>query len=358
MKKNGNGIYVLISTIILCSFGYYAVNKLSLNNETMNRIETSVSVTDEGISYGVDNVYDAVVVIQNYNGNKYVGLGSGFIYSKDGYIMTNHHVVNGGNSFKVSFMNGKTIDAKLIGSDEYADIAVLKIESSEVGKIARIGSSNDAKLGDTVFTVGTPMDVKYYGTVTRGILSAKNRMVEVSVSSDTNDWIMNVMQTDAAINPGNSGGPLCNTNGDVIGVNTLKISVDNIEGIGFAVPIEDAMVYADKIVKGEEIKRAYLGISMADMSTHPYNLKKYGVTIDSSIKTGIIVVGCEEGTPAYDGGIRKNDVIVMIQDYEVNNIAELRYYLYKHNPGEKVQLKLKRGKEDILVDIILGESEK
>ena len=358
MKKNGNGIYILISTIILCSFGFYAVNKLELPSYDINRIETSVSVSDDGISYGVDNIYDAVVVIQNYNGNKYLGLGSGFIYSKEGYIMTNHHVVDEGNTFKVSLMNGKIVDANLIGSDEYADIAILKIDEKEVGKIARIGNSSDAKLGDTVFTVGTPMDIKYYGTVTRGILSAKNRMVEVSVSSNSNDWIMNVMQTDAAINPGNSGGPLCNTNGDVIGVNTLKISVDNIEGIGFAVPIEDAMVFADRIVKGEETKRSYLGISMADMTTPSYNLKKYDITLDSNIKSGVIVMGCEEGTPAYDGGIRKGDVIVMLQDYEVNNIAELRYYLYKYKPNEKVHVKLFRGKEELTFDIVLGESEK
>ena len=358
MKKNGNGIYILISTIILCSFGYYVINNLNLNNELINKVETSVNVTDEGISYGVDNIYDAVVVIQSYNDDKYIGLGSGFIYSKDGYVMTNHHVVNGGNSFKLSFMNGKTITAFLIGSDEYADIAVLKIDENEVGKIARIGNSDSVKLGDTVFTVGTPMDIKYYGTVTRGILSAKNRMVEVSVNSNSNDWIMNVMQTDAAINPGNSGGPLCNINGDVIGINTLKISVDNIEGIGFAVPIEDAMSYAKKIVNGEEIKRAYLGISMADISASLHILKQYNINLSSSINKGVIVIGCEKGTPAYDGGIRKGDVITMINNYEVSNIAELRYYLYKYNSGEKVKLMVKRESEELFFDVILGESKK
>jgi serine protease Do len=202
------------------------------------------------------------------------------------------------------------------------------------------------------------MDIKYSGTVTRGILSAKNRMVEVSVSSNSNDWIMNVMQTDAAINPGNSGGPLCNTNGDVIGVNTLKISVENIEGIGFAVPIEDAMFYANKIVAGEEIKRSYLGVSMADISTSSYNLNKYGISIDSSIKNGVIVMGCDDGTPAYKGGIRKGDVIIMIQEYHVNNIAELRYYLYKYEPKDKVKLKVIRGIEEISLEVELGESEK
>ena len=137
MKKNENGIYILISTIILCSFGYYVVNKISFD-KTINRVETSVSVKDDGISYGVDNIYDAVVVIQSYKDDKYLGLGSGVIYSKDGYIMTNHHVVEGANNFKISFMNGKIISAFLIGSDEYGDIAVLKIEKNEVGKIARI----------------------------------------------------------------------------------------------------------------------------------------------------------------------------------------------------------------------------
>ena len=153
MKKNGNGINKLISTIILCSFGYYVINNLNLNNELINKVETSVNVTDEGISYGVDNIYDAFVSVNVVKEDQVLGAGSGFVISKDGYILTNHHVVNGGNSFKLSFMNGKTITAFLIGSDEYADIAVLKIDENEVGKIARIGNSDSVKLGDTVFTV-------------------------------------------------------------------------------------------------------------------------------------------------------------------------------------------------------------
>jgi serine protease Do len=170
-------------------------------------------------------------------------------------------------------------------------------------------------------------------------------MVEVSVNSNSNDWIMNVMQTDAAINPGNSGGPLCNTNGDVIGINTLKISVDNIEGIGVAVPIEDALFYAEKIVKNEKIRRSYLGISMIDVSSN----------ISSEFKTGVMVVSCEELSPAYNAGIRKDDIIVMIQEYEVNNVAELRYYLYKYEPNEKIKLKIIRDKEEHFIDVVLGE---
>lgn len=357
MKKNNNGIYILMSTIIFCLFGYYAINKLDYNNENLNRVETSVSVSDDGISYGVDNVYDAVVTVKTFKDDLFKGLGSGFIYDESGHIITNYHVIENIDYVQIILSNGKTIKGEIIGSDEYYDVAVIKIDEEEVIKIARIGDSKSIKMGDTVFAVGSPLQMEYSGTVTRGIISAKNRMLEVSVSSDTTDWIMNLIQTDAAINPGNSGGPLCNTNGDVIGVNTLKVVTNDTEGIGLAIPIEDAYEAANRIVKGEEIKRPFLGISMSNVDeTSKKYLKKQGINLDSSILTGVAIVSIESGKPASNAGIMKSDVIIKIGDYDIKNIAELRYYLYKYNINDEVLVKIIRGTEEIEVKVVLTES--
>ena len=340
-----------------CSMYYIIVKKYPINQAvSSSKVEKTVTVTDEGIAEGIDNIYDSVVVVQNYQKNTLAGIGSGFIYDENGYIMTNHHVVENASELKVILMSGDTVSAKLIGSDEFADIAVIQIDKEYVKKVAVIGSSEKAKVGDTVFTIGSPMSSIYAGTVTRGILSGKNRMVEVSVSSTSNDYIMNVMQTDAAINPGNSGGPLCNVNGEVIGINSMKIVKSEIEGIGFAIPIEYAIEYANKIVSGEGIKRAYLGISMSDVTSTAYLQRRFGVSIDSSITSGVVVVDTASEGPCAKAGILKGDVIIKIGEYDVSNVAELRYYLFKHEPKDKVEIKVKRQKDEKSFLVVLGES--
>ena len=350
---------VLVAAALGAGGMYYVLELRGSTTEdgVKTKIEKSVTVTDNGIADGIENVYDAVVVVENYQRNKLAGIGSGFIYDKEGYIMTNHHVVENAQELKIVLANGETVSATLVGSDEYADIAVVKIDKKNVTKVAKIGSSEESKVGDTVFTIGSPMSSSYSGTVTRGILSGKNRMVEVSVSSSSNDWIMNVMQTDAAINPGNSGGPLCNVSGEVIGINSMKIVQSEIEGIGFAIPIEDALEYANTIVKGIEIKRAYLGISMGDISTSAYQLMRSGISIDPSITSGVIVFDVSKNGPSDKAGIQKGDVIVKIGDVDVNNVAELRYYLYKNNPNDKVEVTVMRGTSSKTFKVTLGESD-
>ena len=352
-------ISILVAALLGAAGMYYVLDLRTPSDESgvKTKVEKSVTVTDKGIADGIENIYDAVVVVENYQREKLAGIGSGFIYDKEGYIMTNHHVVEKANELKVILPSGETVAAKLVGSDEYADIAVIKIDKDFITKVAIIGSSEKAKVGDTVFTIGSPMSSSYSGTVTRGILSGKNRMVEVSVSSASNDWIMNVMQTDAAINPGNSGGPLCNVSGEVIGINSMKIVQSEIEGIGFAIPIEDALEYANKIVKGIEIKRAYLGISMGDISTSAYQLYRNGITLDSSITSGVVVFDVVSNGPSDKAGIEKGDVIVKIGDVNVNNVAELRYYLYKNKPNDKVEVSVIRGNNTKTFKVTLGESD-
>lgn len=344
---------IFIGAVLMYMLIYFFPNTII---KTVNKIEKNVTVTEEGLSSGIENVYDAVVVVENYRKNKLAGIGSGFIYSENGYIMTNQHVIENADYIKVVLMSGETVDVEIVGSDEYADIAVIKIDKKYVTKVAKLGSNDETKVGDTVFTIGSPVGSEYSGTVTRGILSGKNRMVEVSVKSSTSDWIMNVMQTDAAINPGNSGGPLCNVNGDVIGINSMKLVENQIEGIGFAIPIEDATLYADNIVSGKEIKRAYLGISMGDISSK-YNLLRRGITLDDSITSGVVVYESIVNGPCYNAGIQSGDVIIKIGDYNVKNVAQLRYYLFKYNPNDKIKVNVIRGTETKTYEIILGTSE-
>ena len=351
----GYVITIVVGLLIGAGAMYYLITVHPLGGNT--KIEKTVTVTDNGISDGIANIYDSVVIVENYQKGKLMGIGSGFVYDEKGYIMTNHHVVEKASELKVILMSGESIDAKIIGSDEYADIAVIQIDSKKVPAVAKIGSSEQAKVGDTVFTIGSPMSHIYAGTVTRGILSGKNRMVEVSVkSTTTNDWIMKVMQTDAAINPGNSGGPLCNVNGEVIGINSMKIVEDEVEGIGFAIPIEDALYYTERMVKGESIKRAILGVEIMDISGSYYQLLREGITLDESITKGAVVYNIITGGPAQKAGIEKGDVIVKISNYDITSVAELKYYLYKHQPGETVDVKVIRGKSEKTIKVTLGEN--
>lgn len=358
-KKLTYIVTVILSIFVGCGLMYmiiyYFPNTIV---KTENKVEKVVNVNEEGISSGIDNIYDAVVVVENYKKGKLVGIGSGFIYSGEGYIMTNHHVIDSSDEIKITLTSGESIEAKVLGSDELADIAVLQIDKKYATNIAKIGKSTDSKVGDTVFTIGSPMSSEFSGTVTRGILSGKNRMVVVSVgSSSSKDWIMNVMQTDAAINPGNSGGPLCNVSGEVIGINSMKIVQSEIEGIGFSIPIEDALQYANKIVKGEKIERPFLGIQMADVSTSSYYLSRQGIKIDSSITSGVIVISTTNDGPSGSAGIEKGDVIISIGKYSVKSVAELRYYLYKYEPNNEVDIKVIRGKEEKTFKVKLGISD-
>lgn len=331
----------------------YPLNISNINNNT-NVVDRKFTVSEIGLSTGINNVYDSVVVVQNYKNDKSNGIGSGFIYNNDGYIMTNSHVIEGASNIKVMLMSGDAVDATIIGDDEYADIAVIKIDKKYVTKVATLGSSESINVGDTVFTIGSPISSEYYGTVTRGILSGKNRLVNVTVES-SNDWIMNVMQTDAAINPGNSGGPLCNANGDVIGINSMKLVQSQVEGMGFAIPIEDAISYANMIVNGKKIKRSYLGLRMVNVSS-TYNFANEDIKIDSKVISGVAIIEILKDGPCNNTGLKKGDVITKIGDYKIKTVAELRYHLYKYKPNDKINIVVNRNGKVMSYKVTLGTS--
>lgn len=262
MKKNITGC--IVSSVVAFFVGvigtYLVVVNFNPTTENVIKNIKSVEVVDNSIADAVEKVYDAVVVIEAYNNDTLKSTGTGFVYKKTGgkgYIMTNNHVVDDANNVKIIYSNGTTTTADILGKETYSDIAVLTVKDDTVLSVVSLGDSTKMRLGDTVFTIGSPLGSEYSGTVTRGILSNKDRLVAVSLTSgSTSDWIMKVLQTDAAINPGNSGGPLLNINGEVIGINSLKLVENEIEGMGFAIPIEDAIYYAEILEK----ERRYLDL--------------------------------------------------------------------------------------------------
>lgn len=362
MKKNITGC--IVSSVVAFFVGvigtYLVVVNFNPTTENVIKNIKSVEVVDNSIADAVEKVYDAVVVIEAYNNDTLKSTGTGFVYKKTGgkgYIMTNNHVVDDANNVKIIYSNGTTTTADILGKETYSDIAVLTVKDDTVLSVVSLGDSTKMRLGDTVFTIGSPLGSEYSGTVTRGILSNKDRLVAVSLTSgSTSDWIMKVLQTDAAINPGNSGGPLLNINGEVIGINSLKLVENEIEGMGFAIPIEDAIYYAEILEKGEKISRPYIGIGMLDIS-NPYSLRYYGINIDSSVTSGVVITEVEKNSPAYKAGLQKGDVIYQINDEDVNSIAEFRYVLYKSRPGDMITLKYYRGADKKSVNVKLVKND-
>ena len=362
MKKNIAGC--IVSSVVAFFVGvigtYLVVVNFNPTTENVIKNIKSVEVVDNSIADAVEKAYDAVVVIESYNNDTLKSTGTGFVYKKTGgkgYIMTNNHVVDDANNVKIIYSNGTTTTADILGKETYSDIAVLTVKDDTVLSVVSLGDSTKMRLGETVFTIGSPLGSEYSGTVTRGILSNKDRLVAVSLTSgSTSDWIMKVLQTDAAINPGNSGGPLLNINGEVIGINSLKLVEDEIEGMGFAIPIEDAIYYAEILEKGEKISRPYIGIGMLDIS-NPYSLRYYGINIDSSVTSGVVITEVEKNSPAYKAGLQKGDVIYQINDEDVNSIAEFRYVLYKSRPGDTITLKYYRGADKKSVNVKLVKND-
>lgn len=356
MKNNKNDNKIIIYIIVFfvgCLVMYGLMQKLSTpTTKHITKLEKDVTVTDKGIADAVEKVYDAVVVVATYKNDQFIASGTGFVYKneKNKYsLLTNYHVIEGGNRVVVTFTNGIIKEVKVIGYNEYADIAVLRLESKEELKVAKIGNSNKMRVGDTTFAVGAPIDSAYSWTVTRGILSGKDRLVEVSLNNNnvfgniTSDYVMKVIQTDTAINSGNSGGPLCNANGEVIGITSLKLVSSGIESMGFAIPIEDALSKAKEIESGVVGAFPYLGIVITN-----YNLIR-----DNDIINGVIVTHVEKNSAAEKGGIKANDIIIKMDNDKIKNVAYLHYYLYKHNIGDKVTITVIRDGKEKTLDITL-----
>lgn len=327
-------------------------------NSCSNCMSGTMIVENGGIKETVAKVYDAIVMVKNYMGVSLSGSGSGFVYKIDddyGYILTNEHVIDKATRLSVVFTSEEEVEAELLGSDQYLDVAVLRIPKEKVIAVAKIGSSEDLALGDTIVAIGTPVDEEYYNTVTGGYVSGLDRKVTVSVETKY-DWVQDVIQIDAPINPGNSGGALVNVNGEVVGITSMKFVNSSIEGMGFAIKIDDVMKHIDELEKGNAIERPLIGISYANV-TDSIVLSRYEISIDSSIEQGIVVVNVYDDTGAAKAGLKVGDVITKLDGETVKNVAHLKYLLYKHKAGDTIKITYIRGKAESTVDVTLTEKE-
>ena len=356
-EKAKKYIYPIIScfvTLVLCLIAFTCFYKYYMKNLVIEttRTEREVTITENGIAEAVNKVYDSVVVVENYVRGQLYATGSGFVYKTDdnnGYILTNNHVISGASEVKVVFSNNNRVTVKVVGSDAYSDVALLSVDKDSVISVAEIGSSEDLNVGDTAFAIGAPLDSSTYAwTVTRGIISGKNRTIQVNTSNSVygrqNTVAMEVLQTDAAINNGNSGGALCNSNGEVIGITNLKLASSSIEGMGFAIPIETAIKNAEEFIKGGKVNYPYLGVVVYD-ATNEYN---------PDGDEGVYIDEVEPKSPAEKGGLEKGDRILKIDDNKIENTTLFKHYLYKHSAGEKVNITIERKGKEMVLEITLG----
>ncbi|GGJ90685.1 putative serine protease YyxA [Lentibacillus kapialis] len=291
--------------------------------------------------------------------SKESGSGSGIVYKKENgnaYVVTNHHVVNGAQEVEVVLNDKEHIKAEVLGSDKLSDLAVLKVDGSKVDTVANLGSSKDLKVGETVIAIGNPLGMEFANTLTKGIVSGLDRSVSMDTNGDKQpDWITEVIQTDAAINPGNSGGALVNSDGKVVGINSMKIAQTAVEGIGFAIPIDTAKPIIEQLETDGKVARPFIGISTASIKQVPRQYRDQ-VQLPEDVKGGMVVAQVETGSPADNANLQQFDVITKINGNDITSLIDLRKYLYKEAEiGEKVELEIYRNGEKQNVSLELVE---
>jgi serine protease Do len=313
----------------------------NVGHGSVSRIIKKVSPSVVGISTAHlkrDSLWDDTRLVE--------GIGSGVIVHSTGYILTNDHVVGGNpDNISVILQNGDELEGRTLWSDPTLDLAIIKVDAVNL-PAAVLGNSQQLEVGDLAIAIGTPLALQFKHTVTSGIISALNRTVQVPTERGQN-FMEDLIQTDASINPGNSGGPLINANGEVIGINTIKVS--SAEGIGFAIPIDVAKPVIEQIIKDGEFVTPYIGIVGFDKEIARYYKQ------EKDIQEGVYVVDIDERGPAYKAGLRIDDIITYIGEKKVTKMLELRSAIYSYKVGDKVGIRfLRKGKEHV-IEMLLGK---
>ena len=291
---------------------------------------------------------------------KTASTGSGVIYKKTGntaYVVTNNHVVKGAKKLAVILSDGTNVNAEVVGTDVWTDLAVLKINGDNVTTTMDFANSDDIAVGETAFAIGSPLDLSFSNTVTKGIVSAVNRQIPMDVDGDgTVDWNQTVIQTDAAINPGNSGGALINNEGKLIGINESKIAkaTSNVsaEGIGFGIPSNEVKLITEQLEKSGKVVRPAMGVQLVSVNTIANDTVKSELKYEG--KQGVVVRLVESGTPAAKAGLEKYDVITKLNDTEVKDVAAVRKFLFeKTKIGDTVKITYYRGGQEKTTEIVV-----
>lgn len=347
-------LIVILLGIVIIKLDY-SEKSININSEyEASKLSTNIDQNvDKEPTQIIENVVKSVVGISKLeqNGNSIflaeseqkLGLGSGVILSENGYILTNQHVAGNkyGNCY-VTLENGTTHNGSVIWSDSNLDLAIVKITASKLNYI-NLSDSDKISLAEEVYAIGNPIGIEFQRTVTKGIISGIDRTIKLT---DTESYMEDLIQTDATINEGNSGGALINKNGELIGINTVKIS--EAEGIGFAVPINIIKPILEKLVTSGKFEEAYLGIYGYDKEVIPYLNSSLNIT------SGVYIATISADGPLFDKDIIIGDIISKIDDIEINKMNDLREYIYTKSPGEKVKLKIRRGNQEFDKEIVLG----
>lgn len=240
--------------------------------------------------------------------------------------------------------DGTKEPAQLVGHDVWTDLAVISINSKNVKTVATFGNSDVLKQGETVIAIGNPLGLDFYGSVTTGVVSGKDRSVPVDLNGDgTEDWQQEVLQTDAAINPGNSGGALVNLAGELVGINSMKIAESSVEGLGFSIPINSAIPIIEELEKNGEMKRPTMGVSLADLTDVPSFYQQQTLKLPAEVTTGVVVTDVMNNSPASKAGVQQYDVIVEMDGQKIETTIDLRKHLYNDKKiGDKLTLKVYR----------------
>lgn len=263
------------------------------------------------------------------NSSREIGVGSGVIVSSDGYILTNNHVAGGkNNKLTVSIADGRNVTGEVVWADPVLDLAVVKVNLTGLTPLV-LGDASVLEVGEPAIAIGNPFGLEFQRSVTSGIISALNRTISIETDAGLN-YMEDLIQTDASINPGNSGGPLLNSRGEVIGINTVKVS--SAEGIGFAIPINISKPIVGKLVDTGTFKEPYLGLFAYDKAVIPY------IDGASNATNGVYVAHVDVNGPAYKGGIRKGCIIRKVDGTEINTMMQLRTYIYSKSPGDTIQI--------------------
>lgn len=303
--------------------------KSEINNASVtNMLETAMKSV-----VGVSKLKENGETVFQSNGVEQIGIGSGIIVSKNGYILTNEHVsgAKGGSCF-ITIEDGKKYKGNVVWSDDNLDLAIIKVNMKFL-ESSIMGNSDNIGVGEQVYTIGNPIGYEFQKTVTSGIISALDRTI-VFKENENEIYLSNLIQTDAIINPGNSGGPLINSKGEVLGINTVKLT--SADGISFAIPINVVKPIIEKFEKDGKFEEAQIGIFAYDKNVIPY--------LDTRInfETGIYIAQISLDSPAYKNGLQIGDVITKIDDVELKKMCDLREYIYNKKVGDKVKLVILR----------------
>lgn len=345
------------------------INTTNTDYPTQNlSVDVSSQITDV-----VDDVSPAVVGVNNIqhtntdefwdreeDGELYTG--SGVIYKQNGgnaYVITNHHVVEDADELEVVLYDDTDVEAELLGSDLFSDLAVLRMDGKNIKKTIERGTSDNIKVGEPAIAIGNPLGHMFAGSVTQGVISGKQRTIPQDFDQDGRaDWQAEVIQTDAAINPGNSGGALINIDGQLIGINSMKINEEAVEGIGFAIPIDSAWPIVQELERTGKVTRPFLGVEIYSLDEVPQSEWEDTLTLPDDVEGGVYVWSVEPLSPAAEGGLDRLDVITELDGKEVMDMIDFRKVLYQEKEvGDTVNVTYYRDGKEEEANIKLGKQE-